>query len=260
MSEDAKKVPIGLQLFAVRGEVQKGLAATLDSVAGLGYVAAEPWGYNGEALEWMGHTPQEIRKMYDDSGLACCGFHLATGALLGDNLERTIEMNQILGNKFLIIAADKQRTSQLDTTLELAEILNTVAAKLKPLGMLTGYHAHPFDFGYFGEETAWEVLFSNTTDDVVMQMDIGNCANGDGDPIKMLRKFPGRAKSIHLKDYGGEPGSVIGEGKADWDTIFELAETQHNPEWYVVEEGSEDGTGFDVPKRSLEALARMGKT
>ena len=259
MSDDSKKVPIGLQLFSVRGEVQKDLASTLQSVAEIGYVAAEPWGYRGEALEWMGHKPKEIRKMYDDSGLACCGFHLATDALLGDNLERTIETNQVLGNKYLIVAADKQRTSQLETTLELADILNSVAEKLQPLGMVTGYHAHPFDFGYFGDETAWEILFSNTREDVVMQLDIGNCVGGDGDPIKMLRKFPGRAKSLHLKDYGGEPGSVIGEGKADWDTIFELAATLHNPEWYVVEEGSEDGLGFEVSKRSLEALKRMGK-
>ena len=259
MSGDSTNVPIGLQLFAVRGEVQKDLAATLQSVAELGYVAAEPWGYGGEELEWMGHKPEEIRKMYDDSGLTCCGFHLATDALLGDNLERTIEMNEILGNKYLIIAADKQRTSELETTLELAEILNTVAAKLEPLGMVTGYHAHPFDFGYFGDETAWEILFSNTREDVVMQFDIGNCANGDGDPIKMLRKFPGRAKSLHLKDYGGEPGSVLGEGKADWETVFELAETLHHPEWYVVEEGGDEGLGFDVPMRSLQALKAMGK-
>ena len=259
MTESGKKVPIGLQLFSVRGEVQKDLAATLDSVAEIGYVAAEPWGYNGEALEWMGHTPQEIRKMYDDSGLACCGMHLSTGALLGDNLKRTIEMNQILGNKFLIIAADKQRTSRLETTLELAEILNDVAEELKPLGMWTGYHAHPFDFGYFGEETAWEILFSNTRDEVVMQLDVGNCARGDGDPIKMLRKFPGRARSLHLKDYGTPPDGVIGEGEADWATIFELAETQHDPIWYVVEEGGKDGFGFEVSKRSLDALREMGK-
>ena len=88
---------------------------------------------------------------------------------------------------------------------------------------------------------------------------IGNCASGGGDPIAMLRKFPGRAKSVHLKDYGGDPGSVIGEGKADWDTIFELCDTSHHPLWYVVEEGSQDGLGFEISGRSLQALRRMGK-
>jgi sugar phosphate isomerase/epimerase len=207
----------------------------------------------------MGWPVKEVRQMFDDSGLTCCGIHLSTDALLGDNLARTIELNQVLGNQFLIIAADKKRMSALDSIMELAEILNSVAAKLKPLGMLTGYHAHPFDFVRFDGRTAWEILFSNTDQDVVMQMDIGNCANGDGDPIAMLKAFPGRAKSVHLKDYGGEPGSVIGEGKADWDEIFRLCERDHHPLWYVVEEGGQDGLGFEVCGRSLEALRRMGK-
>lgn len=257
MTQD--KVPIGLQLFSVRGECNKDLGATLEKVAEIGYVGAEPWGYRGEKLEWMGVPARELRAMFDDNGLACCGMHLATDALLGDNLKRTIELNQILGNTFLIIAADKPRMSALDTIVELAGILNDTAATLKPLGMRTGYHAHPFDFSKFGDETAWEILFSSTGQDVVMQMDIGNCARGDGDPIAMLEKFPGRAKSVHLKDYGGPEGSVIGEGVADWETIFRLCDTLHQPEWYVVEEGDPDGLGFGVCARSLQALKAMDK-
>ncbi len=259
MTDSEKQVPIGLQLFSVRGECKKDLPAALKAVAEIGYVGVEPWGYGGETTEWMGWPAKEIRTMLDDLGLQCCGIHLRTEALLGDNLARTIEMNQILGNRFLIIAADKQRMSALDSIMELAEILNTTAETLKPYDMATGYHAHPFDFVKFGDETAWEILFSNTNKDVVMQLDIGNCVGGDGDPIAMLKKFPGRARSLHLKDYGGGPDAVIGEGEADWDVIFHLSETLHDPEWYVVEEGGKDGLGFEIPKRSLEALRSMGK-
>lgn len=253
------KIPIALQLFSVRGEVQKDLPATLKAVAELGYEGAEPWGYDGESLEWMGHSATEIRQMYDDNGIKCCGIHLTTSALLGDNLARSVEFNRILGNRFLIIAADKPRMSARNTIMELAGILNDVAEKLKPEGMYTGYHAHGFDFEVVDGEIAWDILFSNTREDVIMQMDIGNCAMGGGDPIGTLRKFPGRARSVHLKDYGGPPGSVIGEGQADWDTIFRLCETEHPVEWYVVEEGGPEGLGFDVCKRSLEALRAMGK-
>jgi len=259
MAGNAKKVPIGLQLFSVRGEVEKDLPATLRAVAKLGYVGAEPWGYAGDKLEWMGWSAKDLRKMFDDSGLKCCGMHLRTEALMGDNLARTIQLNQELGNRFLIIAIDSKRMSALGTIMELARTLDDVADKLKPLGMFTGYHAHGSDFAKVGKETAWEILFGNTSAQVVMQMDIGNCANGGGDPIAMLRKFPGRARSVHLKDYGGAPGSVIGEGKADWKEVFRLCDTLHHPEWYVVEEGGEDGFGYDVCRRSLEALRRMGK-
>ncbi len=253
------KIPIALQLYSVRGEVQKDLPAALEAVARIGYAGAEPWGYAGDKLEWMGHAPAQIRRMYDDNGLKCCGIHLATGALLGDNLARTIELNQVLGNNFLVIAADKPRMSSRSTILELAGILNDTAERLKPLGMFTGYHAHGFDFEKVDGEIAWDILFSNTREDVIMQMDIGNCANGGGDPVGTLRKFPGRARSVHLKDYGAGPNGVIGEGNADWPVIFELCETIQPTEWYVVEEGGADGLGFDVSARSLAALRAMGK-
>ena len=255
-----KNIPIGLQLFSVRGEVARDLPATLKGVADAGYQGAEPWGYGGEALAWQGHSASALRGLYDDHGLTCCGLHLSTAALQGDNLARTIEFNQILGNRFLIVAMDQQRMSSRAGALELAGILNEAAEKLTPEGLYTGYHAHGFDFATVDGEIAWDILFANTRPEVIMQMDIGNCAGGGGDPLATLRRFPDRARSVHLKDFGGpSPDSVIGEGKADWPEVFRLCETTQNTEWYVVEEGSADGTGFEIPRRSLEALRRMGK-
>ena len=252
-------IPVGLQLFSVRGECAQDLPATIAKVGELGYKGAEPWGYNGETLAWQGHGVADIRRKYDDSGLVCCGIHLTTGALLGDNLARTIEFNQILGNNFLIIAADAQRMAARETIGELAGILNDTSEKLAPLGMFCGYHAHGFDFKVVDGEVAWNILFAQTKPAVIMQMDIGNCALGGGDPIATLRRFPGVARSVHLKDYAAGPDGVIGEGQADWPTIFALCEETQGTEWYVVEEGGPDGLGFDVCARSLAALRAMGK-
>jgi sugar phosphate isomerase/epimerase len=259
MTGNDERAPIALQLYSVRGEVSNDLPGALRGVAEIGYVAAEPWGFSGEEARWQGHSAVDIRRMYDDCGLACCGFHLATGALLGDNLERTIEFNQLLGNRYLIVAMDKERMSAGDSIMELADILNEVSERLEKLDMWTGYHAHGLDFERFGDETAWEILFSNTRQQVVMQIDVGNCADGGGDPVAMLEKFPGRSRSVHLKDYNAGPDGVIGQGDADWDRIFHLCDALHQPEWYVVEEGGADGFGFDVSRRSLEALKAMGR-
>lgn len=252
-------IPVGLQLYSVRGECDKDLPATLKAVADMGYQGAEPWGYNGDSLDWQGHSSQDIRRLYDDNGLTCCGIHLSTGALLDDNLQRTIEFNKTLGNNFLIIAMDKTRMSSREGIMELAQILNDTAEKLQSESMFTGYHAHGFDFATVDGEIAWDILFQNTRPEVIMQMDIGNCASGGGDPIETLRKFPNRARSLHLKDFGGPEDSVIGEGQADWPVIFNLVETSQNTEWFVIEEGSRDGFGFEIPRRSLEALRHMGK-
>jgi len=253
-------IPIGLQLFAVRGEVEKDLPATLKAIAEIGYLGAEPWGYGGESLEWEGHSAESIRSMYDNNGLACCGFHITTDALRGDNLARTVDFNRTLGNRFLIVAMDQKRVASAAGVAELAGILNEASEKLAAEGMFAGYHAHGFDAAQLEDgRIAWEALFSATRPEVIMQMDIGNYASGGGDPIGMLRQFPNRARSVHLKEYGGAPGAIIGEGKMDWPEVFRLCETEQNTEWYVVEEGGPDGFGFDVCRRSLAALHKMGK-
>ena len=253
-------IPIGLQLYSVRGECARDLPGALKKTSEIGYAGAEPWGYNGRALEWQGHPVNDVRKMFDDNALICCGIHLAPDALTDANLARTVEFNKIMGNRFLIVAADQKRMNSVPGVMEFAGILNATAEKLAAEGMFTGYHAHNFDFKVLENgEIAWDILFSNTRQEVIMQMDIGNCASGGGDPIGTLRKFPNRARSVHLKDFGGAPDSVIGEGKADWPEIFRLCETTQNTEWYVVEEGGADGLGFDICRRSREALRCMGK-
>ncbi len=248
-------IQFGVQLYSVRDECQKDLPATLKTLREIGYDAVEPWGFDGSKIEWRGLPAKDVRKMFDDNGLTCCGIHLATKALLADNLDRTIEMNQILGNRYLIIAADKEHMSSEAGIAELAGILTLAATKLKPLGMFAGYHAHGFDFADLAGRTPWDILFSTTPADVVMQLDIGNCAEGGGDPVAVLRKFPGRARSVHLKEYGAP---VIGEGKADWAEILRLCETEHKTEWYVVEE-ERTGVGFDDVRDSLNNLRKMGK-
>jgi sugar phosphate isomerase/epimerase len=253
------KIPIGLQLYSVRAECQKDLAGTLAEVARMGYRAVEPWGYDGTTLSWMGHDAAEIRKMLRGNRLACCGIHLRTEALVGVNLGRTIELNRTLGNRFLIVASDKERMASTQGITELAHILDAAADFVRVAGMFVGYHSHGFDFATVEGKPAWELLFTRTRPEVIMQLDVGNCAGGGGDPIATLRRFPWRARTVHLKEHGGSPGSVIGEGALDWAEIFRLCETTQGTEWYVLEEGSADGAGFDIPRRSLEALRRMGK-
>lgn len=253
------KPPIALQLFSVRADAEENLSRTLKETALAGYAGAELYGFDGSVAQWKGHSATEIRKMFDDNGLKCCGFHIAPGAFTGDRLKRTADFNRTLGNRFLIIAADAARMKTAASISELANDLNKAVDNLKPYGMFPGYHAHGFDFAVVEGEVAWNRLFSATRQEVIMQLDTGNCAGGGGDPIAALRKFPGRAKSVHLKDHGGPEDSVIGEGKLDWKTIFHLCDTQQPVEWYVVEEGSRDGRGFEIPRRSLQALRKMGR-
>jgi sugar phosphate isomerase/epimerase len=242
-----------LQLYSVRNDCQKDLPATIAAVGKMGYQGVEFAGYYDRSAE-------ELRKMLDDNGLKCCGTHIGLDTLLGDALKATVEFNQTLGNKYLIVSSlPGNRMSSAEAVKQTAKVFTELAEKVKPQQMRVGFHAHGGDFRRFDGETAWDILFSNAGPDVVMQLDIGNCISGGGDPIAILKKFPKRSATIHLKEYGGKPGAVIGEGDVKWDEVFRLCETTGGTEWYIVEQESYAAPPLESVKLCLESLRKMGK-
>ena len=44
-----------------------------------------------------------------------------------------------------------------------------------------------------------------------MQLDVGNCLDGGGDPYAILQEIPRpHGLTIHIKEHGGKPGAVDG--------------------------------------------------
>ena len=196
-------MPVGVQLYSVRQQCEKDLAKVLESIAKFGYKGVEYAGY-------YGRDAKTLRKLMDDNGLVCCGTHTPYNTVLPKELKQTIEFNKTLGNKFLIVPGMSANSKA--GWLEKAKLFNDVADQLKEHGMVTGYHAHGGDFKKFDGETAWDIFFGNTKPGVVMQLDTGNCMDGGADPVAVLKKYPGRAATIHLKEHGGPKEAVIGGG------------------------------------------------
>jgi len=90
------RIPIALQLYSVREECAKDLVGTIKAVAEMGYEGVEFAGY-------YGRDAKELRGILDDFRLKVAGTHIGINTLLGDELEKTVEFNSILGNKFLIV-------------------------------------------------------------------------------------------------------------------------------------------------------------
>lgn len=248
-----KKIPIGLQVYSVREAAAKDLAGVLKAIGQMGYEGVEFAGY-------YGHQAKAIRKMLDDSGLKCCGTHIRLETLLGDQFAHTVEFNQILGNRFLIVSwMPESRFATVEVAKKTAALFNELAEKAKAHGMQVGYHAHGGDFKKVGGQTAWELFFSNTVPEVVMQMDIGNCLGAGGDPYAILRKFPGRSATIHLKEHGGKRGAPLGEGEVRWKEVFEICETIGGTQWYIVEQESYAVPPLKSVKICLQNLRKMGK-
>ena len=195
--------------------------------------------------------------MLDDNGLVACGTHTPYDSVQGDKLKETVEFNRTIGNKFLIVPWMNETKSKQEW-LDRAKLFNDIAAKIKPDGMWVGYHAHQHDFKQIDGVSAWDLFFGNTKPEVIMQLDTSNCCEGGADPVAVLKKYPGRARTIHIKAFGGGPDAVIGEDKVDWKEVFAFCEGKGKTQWYVVEHESGKDP-LDAVKRSFEALRKLGK-
>lgn len=247
-----KRIPIALQLYSVREECAKDFVGTVRAVSEMGYEGVEFAGYyNLEA--------KELRKILDDFNLKVAGTHIGINTLVGDEFQKTVDFNNILGNKFLIVPAlPSEYTKTKDGWLRVAELMNDIAEKLKPYGMRVGYHNHDIEFIKIDGERPWDIIFQNTSKDVVMQLDIGNAMHGSADPIEILKRYPGRAITVHLKEYPFD-APAIGEGKVNWKEIFDLCETIGGTEWYIVEYETPGQPPLESVRRCIENLRKMGK-
>jgi sugar phosphate isomerase/epimerase len=248
------RIPIALQLYSVRTDCEQDLPGVLKAVAGMGYEGVEFAGYYGRSAE-------ELRRLLNDNGLKCAGTHTGLNTILGDELKRTIEFNQTLGNKFLIVPGlPPERRESRAAWLETARLFTDAARRAAPDGMLVGYHNHWVEFQEMDGELPWDTFFSNTPKEVVMQLDIGNALHGGGNPIPYIQRYPGRALTVHLKEHSAtNDKALIGEGDVNWQECFTLCETEGNTEWYIVEQESYAYPPLECVDKCLQNLKTMGK-
>jgi sugar phosphate isomerase/epimerase len=226
-----RKIPVGLQLYSVRTECQKDLPATIKAVADIGYQGVEFAGF-------YDYSAKDIRKLLDDNGLKCCGSHTPLDDLLGDKLPKTIEFNKTIGNKYMIVPwLDPNKYNSVEGWKEAADMFNELAEKVKPHKMQVGYHNHSHEFTPIDGQMPWDIFFGNTRKDVIMQCDTGNAMVGGGEVIPYLKRYPGRAVTIHLKEYSTtNKNAVLGEGDIPWEELLTLCETVGGTKWYIIEE------------------------
>ena len=248
------EIPVGLQLYSIRDECARDLPGSLRAVKEMGYDGVEFAGY-------YNYSAEDLRHLLDENGLQCCGTHTSFASLLDDQLPGTIEFNQALGNKYLIVPwlAEKYRDSSA-AWLETAQQFNRIADQLEPLGMQTGYHNHDIEFQPIAGGVPFDLFFANTKPPVIMQADLGNAMLGGGDPIACLRRYPGRATTIHLKEYSAaNPKALIGEGDVNWPEVFRLCEAKGGTRWYIVEYESDAYPALESVSRCRANLRKMGK-
>ena len=118
ISSQAPKVyPIGIELYAVRSELQKDLPNTLRTVKQLGYEVVE---FYAPYLGWTLPYAKSVRTMLDDNGLHCYSTHNSPAAMVpGDTQVKGIEINQILGTRHMILSSPGMETGTVDEWKEI---------------------------------------------------------------------------------------------------------------------------------------------
>jgi sugar phosphate isomerase/epimerase len=248
----AKRIPIGLQLYSVRGDCQNDFPGTVAKVAEMGYEGVEFAGY-------YNRSAAEVRKMLDDNGLTCCGTHAGLTTLLGDEFEKTVEFNKTIGNKYLVVPGipGNMRPDSKSGWVLFAKLMSELAGKAAEHDMQVGYHNHAWEFEPLDGDVPWEIFASNSDEDVILQMDVGHVVRAGADPAKHAKKHPGRLVTVHVKEFSKtNRDPLIGEGDVNWPAMFEICESTGGTEWYIVEDESRESPMRRV-RADLQNLRRL---
>jgi len=241
------QIPVALQLYSLKHDCSKDFPGIVKKVSEMGYTGVEFAGY-------YDYSAEDIKKILDENGLACAGTHIGLPTLLGDELKKTVEFNQKIGNQYLIVPGLSQEyTSSINAWKKTADIFNDIAEKLKNYSMLVGYHNHSEEFSEMEGQIPFDIFFSNTKPEVIMQLDIGNAMHVGVDTNALLKKYPGRAITLHVKEYSKtNPNALVGEGDVNWKEITETCITAGKTKWYIIEYEHPEGIPTENVKKCLD--------
>lgn len=244
-----KHVPVGLELYSVRDDLSKDPMGTLRAVAKMGYQVVE---FYAPYYDWTPEYAKEVRKLLDDLGVRCNSTHNGAAALASAGLPKAIELNQILGARFIVMAS-AGKIGSLDGWKAVADQLSQAADTLRPLGMRAGYHNHQLEFTPLDGKRPLETIAAGTPKDVMLQLDVGTCIEAGSDPVAWIEANPGRINCIHCKDWahGKGYGVLFGEGDAPWNRIFAAAESTGGVEFYLIEQEGSQFPALETVERCL---------
>ncbi|HEX6223209.1 MAG TPA: sugar phosphate isomerase/epimerase [Chryseolinea sp.] len=190
---------IGIQMGSMRKMYSEGMPAVIAKLKELGITEIE--GGGGRSMD-----RSAFKKLAEENGMKI----IATGAGFDnlqnkDSLQKIITNAKELGAQNIIcywIPHDGDNFTFADMKKGV-EVFNAAGKTLKENGLSFWYHAHGYEFREYpeGKGTLFEYMMDKTNPDYVnFQMDVFWMKNPGQDPVALLKKYPTRWKSLHLKD------------------------------------------------------------
>ena len=220
---------LSLQLWSLRNETAVDPAATLRTVASLGFDGVELAGtYNLTALE--------LKALLREAGLSVLGAHVALTDLENDP-QAVFEYHRTVGNQRIIVPWLPQEFQNPAGFSEVAAKLTRLGVAAREAGFEFGYHNHDFEFKPLENgKCGMEILLSETDPDLVrFEFDVFWLEKGGRNAVSFLEENAARTFLIHAKELDKVSGAetVIGRGSIDFPSIVDLARKQS---WPIVVE------------------------
>ncbi|MBL8207509.1 MAG: sugar phosphate isomerase/epimerase [Blastocatellia bacterium] len=249
--------PLAVQLWSFRHSFEKDVPGTLQRVRAFGFTHVELAGY-------YNLTAQQFKSELDKAGLKAVSMHVGFDEIQ-TKLDEIIRDAKLFGVTDVGVPWINSPFTKADCEKAIA-IFNQAGEKLAANGLTFFYHTHGYEFvpNDGGTGTLFDLLLAKTNPKFVkLQLDTLHVAHPGQDPAELLRKFPGRFVSLHLKDLRKdkapdntgevkeEDGRPLGQGKVDWPAVLKEAQAQ-GLKWYIIED--ETPTVWEAVPQSLTYL------
>lgn len=270
-----KKEIVGIQLYSVRDDMKKDPLGTLRQLAAMGYKNVEHANYADR--KFYGFTAKEFKKILDDLGIMMPSGHTVLGPKHWDDTKKdftdlwkyTVEDAAYMDQQFVISPSlESGYRKNYDELLKFMEVFNKSGELCKKSGMKFGYHNHDFEFSEkLNNETLYDIILKNTDADlVIQQLDTGNLYNGGAKAIDLVKKYPGRFASLHVKDEimatsGTEKyeSTILGAGIVNVKEVIDLVRKNSKNVHYIIEQESYQGkTPLECAREDLEVMKKWG--
>ena len=240
------KIKLGIQIHAVREDFAEAPAETLKRIAAIGYEGVElNYGTLTESAEFYA-------KALADAGLDCYSVMIGESNLQAVDvdehaLDEIIKYCKIIGCETIVIGMFNLKPIEEDPeyAYKIIERAKVTAKKIREAGFKTGFHNHDCDHltKVSENQTFFEFLFENITEDFMLMMDTGNCMGGNADPIELVKKFPGRTEIAHFKGFSSELRytTPIWKAEIDSDELIRTLVEVGKAEKFSVEFGARGG-------------------
>lgn len=269
---------VGIQLYSLREDMKKDPMGTMKALAEMGYKNVEHANYvNGK---FYGYEPTEFKKILNDLGLKMPSGHTVLNEQhwdksandFTDTWKKTVADAAIVGQHFVISPwMDEKLRKSYDDTVAFVELFNKCGELCQKSGMKFGYHNHDFEFNnWLNGKLLYDIILEKSDPNlVIQQIDIGNMYGAGGRALEIIKKYPGRFQSMHVKDEikaegNGEMGNdyestVLGKGILPVKEIVALGVKSGGTTDLIVEQESYQGkTPIASAREDYEVMKSWG--